>query len=138
MKQSVAFCIALFLMAASQALGQSCPPPRPGSPGDTTKADIVVAARIHAESLRFDVSPDVRASLSGCPQLDTARVSMRTNLPRPVQPGVTYRNVTVDVRLRARFSEIDCLIADILPGIGADSAQIRGATSACMRRDTIR
>ena len=138
MKLTAATCAFLVLTAVSDAASQSCPPPRSGSAADTTKSDIVLFARVRAETLRFESAPELRGTVSGCPQLDTTRLVIRTNLPKPVQSGVTYRNVVIDARLRANFSDIDCLLADLPGANAADSAQNRGAPRACLRRDTIR
>jgi hypothetical protein len=138
MKLVTAVCAFLALTAASDAASQSCPPPRSAAAADTTRSDIVLFARVRAETLRFDTNPEMRATVSGCPQLDTARVVVRTNLPKPVQAGVTYRNVVIDARLRAQFSDIDCLLAGLAGATAADSARNRGAPRACLRRDTIR
>ena len=138
MKLTAAVLIFLAVTAVSDAAAQSCLPPRSAPAADTTKSDIVLFARVRAETLRFDTNPDLRASVSGCPQLDTTRLVVRTNLPKPIQAGVTYRNVVVDARLRAQFSDIDCLLADLVGSSVADSAQNRGAPRACVRRDTIR
>ena len=138
MRLTKALCVLLAVTAVSDAAAQSCPPPRSAPAADTSKSDIVLFARVRAETLRFDTNPDVRASVSGCPQLDTTRLVVRTNLPKPVQSGVTYRNVVIDARLRAQLSDIDCFLADVLGSTAADSAQNRGAPRACSRRDTIR
>ena len=138
MKFTAAVCTFLVMTAVSDAASQSCPPPRSAPAADTTKSDIVLFARVRAETLRFDSQPEIRASVSGCPQLDTTRVAVRTNLPKPVQSGVTYRNVVIETRLRAQFSDLECLLADLPGAIAADSAQNRGAPRACVRRDTIR
>jgi hypothetical protein len=138
MKITAAACAFLVLTAVSDAASQSCPPPRSAPAADTTKSDIVLFARVRAETLRFESTPEVRAAVSGCPQLDTTRLVIRTNLPQPVQPGVTYRNVLIDARLRAQFADIECLLADLAGATVADSARNRGARSACSRGDTIR
>ncbi len=56
------------------------------------------------------------------------RVVERRNLPRPVQPGVTYRDVFVAVEILGHLNA-RCLLAGLL---GADSAAGPGAaTGAC-------
>src|SRR5687768_11784693 len=138
MKLTTALFVFLAVTAVTDAASQSCPPPRSAPAADTTKSDIVLFARVRAETLRFDSQPDVRATVTGCPQLDTTRLVVRTNLPKPVQSGVTYRNVMIEARLRAEFSDLECLLADLPGAIARDSAQVRGAPRACLRRDTLR
>jgi hypothetical protein len=138
MKLAAAVCTFLVLTAVSDAASQSCPPPRSAPAADTTKSDIVLFARVRAETLRLDGTPEIRANVSGCPQLDTTRAVVRTNLPKPVQSGTTYRNVVIEARLRAQFSDLECLLADLPRVTARDSAQNRGAPRACLGRDTIR
>src|SRR5688500_20391523 len=99
MKLTTALFVFLAVTAVSEAAAQTCPPPRSAPAVDTSKSDIVLFARVRAETLRFDTNPEIRASVSGCPQLDTTRLVVRTNLPKPIQAGVTYRSVVIEARL---------------------------------------
>lgn len=130
--------VLLLATAAEAGAQQACPPARANTRADSARADITLFARVHADELRFETRPDARITAAGCPAVDTSHVTVRTNLPRPAEPGVTYRNVTVDFRLRLFLSDFDCYLADLLGAAGADSAQIRGAARACERGDTIR
>ena len=97
--------------SAQQATG-ACPPPRSLSLlPDSAKPDIAIVARVQAAELRFNAPPSTSLQITGCPQIDTSLVVMRTNLPKPVQPGVTYRNVIVDFRLNMKFAELECILA---------------------------
>ncbi|MGQ0814606.1 MAG: hypothetical protein ACT4O1_09085 [Gemmatimonadota bacterium] len=133
-----AICAFLALMPLADVVAQTCPPPRAATPSDTTRPDIAIVARVRAAALRFDVRPSATLQVAGCPAVDTTHVVVRTNLPKPVEPGVTYRNVTVDFRLTTRFRDIDCFLAELLPTISADTAAIRGARRACVQRDSMR
>lgn len=72
-------------------------PNRPSNP------DISFTAQVSAKSLRFDDEPDTRVEFTGSPGHESASGSDRVNLPEPVQPAVTYRNVQVDYRLAAKL-----------------------------------
>ncbi len=38
----------------------------------------------------------------------------RQNLPKPVEPGVTYRNIGIKLRISSRFADIDRIVAEAL------------------------
>src|SRR5919201_1661702 len=58
-------------------------------------ADIMLLVGVHADEVRFASTPHLRVRL--CWGGDTLRVVQRDNLPSPVVPGTTYRNVYVAV-----------------------------------------
>jgi hypothetical protein len=66
-------------------------------------ADILVSATVRARELRHAETPRASVSFPGAGARDTVRCTVRTNLPRPVQPGRTYRDVTVKVLVRTSF-----------------------------------
>lgn len=72
-------------------------PRRPRSP------DIEFTASVQADELRFVEPPETDVRFFGEPGHESAAGSDRTNLPEPVQVGVTYRNVRVDYRLASRL-----------------------------------
>ncbi len=114
--KSIGFAIGILLccnaLVSAQQTPSACPPPRSlGVIPDSVKPDIAIIARVQAAELRFNAQPQTSLQLFGCPQIDTSRVVVRTNLPTPVQPGVTYRNVTVDFRLNMKFAELECILA---------------------------
>lgn len=80
----------------------------------TGAADILLLVGVHADQVRFGSQPHVRARL--CWGGDTLRVVQRDNLPSPVVPGTTYRNVFIAVELIGRVNA-ECLADRI--GVGA-------------------
>ena len=111
-------------LSAQQQTG-ACPPPRSLSlTADSIKPDIAIIARVQAAELRFNSQPSTSLQITGCPQVDTSKVVLRTNLPTPVQPGVTYRNVIVDFRLNMKFADLECVLAG-KPCSPADTTRIR-------------
>jgi hypothetical protein len=92
-------------------------PPRP-APARTNEADanadVSITARVTADSLRFEKVPNPRVEFTGKPERVTVWEAERENLPRPVQPGVTYRNVGITLRITSVFADIDRIVAEAL------------------------
>jgi hypothetical protein len=94
-------------------------------------ADVILLVGIHADEVRFASQPLVRARL--CWGGDTLRVVQRDNLPSPIVPGTTYRNVYIAVELLGRINA-ECL-ADLIgvgnraPPSGSSCAFLGGAAA---------
>lgn len=84
----------------------------------TGPADVLLLVGVHADEVRFASQPHVRIRL--CWGGDTVRVVQRDNLPSPIVPGTTYRNVYIAVELLGRINA-ECLAERI--GVGAASPQ---------------
>ena len=76
----------------------------------TGAADVLLLVGVHADEVRFASQPHVRVRL--CWGGDTVRVVQRDNLPSPVVPGTTYRNVYIAVELLGRINA-ECLASMI-------------------------
>jgi len=76
-------------------------------------ADIMLLVGVHADEVRFASRPHLRVRL--CWGGDTLRVVQRDNLPSPIVPGTTYRNVYIAVELIGRVNA-ECLANRI--GVG--------------------
>jgi hypothetical protein len=76
--------------------------------------DLSITARVTADSLRFEKVPNPKVEFTGQPRRDTVWQSERENLPEQVQPGVTYRNVGVTLRITSVFADIDRIVAEAL------------------------
>jgi hypothetical protein len=72
----------------------------------TGPADVLLLVGVHADEVRFASTPHLRVRL--CWGGDTLRVVQRDNLPSPIVPGTTYRNVYVAVELIGRINA-ECL-----------------------------
>lgn len=79
----------------------------------TGAADVMLLVGVHADEVRFASTPRLRVRL--CWGGDTLRVVQRDNLPSPVVPGTTYRNVFIAVELIGRINA-ECLANRI--GVG--------------------
>ena len=124
----------LLSLLAAPARGQvaGCPP---GAPADSARpADVVIIASAQIDQLRFESAPQLRLSLLGC---DSVRVTERRNLPRPVQPGVTYRDVAVGIEIRS-WLNVQCLPR--AAGAAADPGLARALAALCSPAvpDTVR
>lgn len=98
---------------------QSTPPPaaaqnnaaQVSSPGSE---DLSITANVTARELRFDVVPDPKVEFPGKPERITVWDAERQNFPRPVEPGVTYRNIGIQLKITSVFADIDRIVAEAL------------------------
>ena len=122
-----ALAAALLLAACGGASRGAAPAAAAGMARDTlsaacaapdTAADalvgIAIDATVRAKEVQFREAPRTGVRLSGTPGTGTLSCTQRTNLPRPVRAGETYRDVEVRWRLRAT----------------TDTARLPGADSA--------
>lgn len=77
-------------------------------------ADVAITATVTAKELRFEVVPNPTVEFPGKPRRDTVWDAERENLPRPVEPGVTYRNIGIRLKIVSRFADIDRIVAEAL------------------------
>lgn len=97
---------------------------------DVENADIAITARVRARSLKFDVVPNPRVEFPGNPARDTVWDAQRENLPTPVQPGVTYRNIGIRLKITSVFRDIDRIVAEALGEVPVtDDKAITSATN---------
>jgi hypothetical protein len=69
--------------------------------------DLEIAASAKAEEIRFECKPEVRVSAYSNTPATAESVSERDNLPDEVQPGVTYRDISVRWRASVRLDDTD-------------------------------
>ena len=70
-------------------------------------ADISFTASVTAREVRYQAVPKTRVRFTGNPARRTDSRTTRQNIPKNVQPGVTYRNVGLRVRVHSAFEEIE-------------------------------
>jgi hypothetical protein len=75
-------------------------------------ADISITAHVRAGSLKFDTVPNPKVEFPGNPARDTVWDAQRENLPTPVQPGVTYRDIGIRLKITSVFRDIDRIVAE--------------------------
>lgn len=131
--KAIGFSLVMFAALTAPAFAQDASrcEVRSSAATDTAKADVAIIARVNARVLRFNADPATSLNILGCPAVDTSRVVIKTNLPTPVQSGVVYQNITVDFRLKLRFAEIDCLLADALANSAAADSTSVSRARAC-------
>lgn len=88
--------------------------PAPGRAVSEDEADLVITANVTARELKFEVAPDPTVEFTGKPERVTSWEAERTNLPRPVQPGVTYRDIGIRLKIVSVFADIDRIVAEAL------------------------
>jgi hypothetical protein len=70
-----------------------------------TEPDIEIGAVVKARKLRFKTVPKTEVRAGGR-HAEGGSNTERENLPEQVEPGVTYRDVTVRWRAAARLDEV--------------------------------
>jgi len=78
------------------------------------EADLSITANVTARELRFEIVPDPKVEFTGRPERHTSWEAERQNLPRPVQPGVTYRDIGIQLKITSVFADIDRIVAEAL------------------------
>jgi hypothetical protein len=119
-----AFTITLFAASLSltfvlQANAQQNPPQNNSSTAnkpaeEIQNADVLILANVTARELKFDVVPNPTVEFPGKPERKTLWEADRQNLPQTVQPGVTYRNVGIQLRIASRFADIERIVSEAL------------------------
>lgn len=105
-------------------------PPMPVLPDirndpDVKAADVAIIANVTAEELRFDVVPNSTVEFPGKPQSETIWHADRFNLPDKIEPGVTYRNIGIRLKITSRLADIDRIVAEALGEIPTGAEQSR-------------
>lgn len=103
----------LTVLACAPAAAQQCALPGMGADpaaAPERKPDVLIVATVAAAELRFGSDPQARLRVNGCDLAAAAYVTERTNLPDPVEPGVTYRDVRVGVEIRG-WLNVECIAA---------------------------
>jgi uncharacterized protein (DUF58 family) len=95
-------------------------PARAGTNEADANADLSITARVTADSLRFEKVPNTRVEFPGRPERATVWEAERENLPPQVQPGVTYRDIGITLRITSVFADIDRIVAEALGEVPAE------------------
>ncbi|HVG28363.1 MAG TPA: hypothetical protein VM864_01450 [Pyrinomonadaceae bacterium] len=118
-------------------------------------ADLVIIANVTAKELEFETAPNPKVEFPGQPRRETEWSAERTNLPPQVQPGVTYRDIGIRLKIVSRFADIDRIVAEALgeiptsddapqpaapppPATDTQPAAERSTQPTAARRDDIR
>lgn len=130
--RAAAVCLALFACAVPisaqrrTGAGRTPPPPAPvrraelpqeikRTPDPSVEsADVSITATVRARELTFEVVPNPTVEFPGRHKRDTVWDAVRENLPPAVQPGVTYRDIGIRLKIVSRFSDIERIVAEAL------------------------
>jgi hypothetical protein len=77
-------------------------------------ADLAIIANVTAKELKFDAVPNPSVEFPGQPRRATEWSAERTNLPPQVEPGVTYRDIGIRLKIVSRFADIERIVAEAL------------------------
>ena len=69
------------------------------------RPDIEISADVKARELRFEEVPETEVRFPGHPERESVSGTERENLPDEVEPGVTYRNPSVQVRIASALAD---------------------------------
>jgi hypothetical protein len=137
---SVPVAIVLCLLLATAAAAQSrqkanakanapTPPKAPAaqpSPSDAVAPlpDLEIKANVTVRELKFEQVGNAKVEFPGKPERVTVNEAERQNLPRPVQPGVTYRDIGVRLVITSAFADIDRIVSEALGESRPSSEQV--------------
>jgi hypothetical protein len=110
-------CLFLTALVLGGVLAASAQPPQPQNPPDQPAlspddADISITGSVTIRELRVEGNPEVKVEFVGTPERITDSGDERTNLPKPVTPGV-YRDVTIRFRVLTAL-DVDRIVARLL------------------------
>jgi pyruvate/2-oxoglutarate dehydrogenase complex dihydrolipoamide acyltransferase (E2) component len=71
--------------------------------GGVGNPDIDFSANVKARELRFEEEPQTKVRFWGHPERNSVSVNERKNLPEKVRQGVTYHNVSVQLRIASEL-----------------------------------
>jgi hypothetical protein len=98
----------------------AAPTPSPSAPAAApVDPDLSITANVTARELRFETVPTPKVEFPGRPRRDTVWEAERTNLPPQVQPGVTYRDLGIRLKITSVFADIERIVAEALGEIPA-------------------
>ncbi len=104
-----------FTVCLSQVNAQQPTTIQPTQPTEEIKnADVAITANVTARELKFEVVPNPKVEFPGTEQRITVWEAERQNLPKPVEPGVTYRDIGIQLRITSRFADIERIVAEAL------------------------
>ena len=85
-----------------------------GAETDADDADLSITAHVMASELRFEKVPNPKVEFTGSHERKTVWRADRENLPDEVQPGVTYRDIGIRLRITSVFADIERIVAEAL------------------------
>lgn len=81
---------------------------------DEKTADVSITGKVTAKELKFQIVPETNVKFTGNHERKTEWSSERENLPETVQPGVTYRDIGIRLKIVSVFADIDRIVDEAL------------------------
>lgn len=107
--------LSVFFLTAALAVGAQQPTSTPNElNSDASQDDILILVNLTAKELKFEAVPNPTVDFPGTPHRSTIWVTERQNLPDKVEPGVTYRNIGIQLRISSRFADIERIVKEAL------------------------
>lgn len=110
----LALVIVLATAAVVEAQQPPAQPPAPAPTPATPAPEISLTATVTARELIFHSEPSVTVEFFGQPERANVWETDRTNLPSPVRPHETYRDIGVRLRIETRFADIEKFLQELL------------------------
>jgi hypothetical protein len=101
----------------------------PNASRSSVQPDIEISARVTIREMKFEQVGNPKVEFSGNPKRDTVWDADRTNLPRQVEPGVTYKDVTVRLLITSTFADIEQFLKQISGESRKEEKKTRQSTS---------
>ncbi|HKQ08306.1 MAG TPA: hypothetical protein VJ464_24490 [Blastocatellia bacterium] len=135
---AIVLCLLLAPAAAAQsrqkanAKANAPTPPKATAPAsqasrtdtDASLPDLEIKANVTVRELKFEQVGNAKVEFPGKPERVTVNEAERQNLPRPVQPGVTYRDIGVRLVITSAFADIDRIVSEALGETQAPKEQV--------------
>lgn len=99
------------LSACLAAAGQQQPSPVDADDG---RDDLIFTVRLTAKELKMEIVPSPTVVFPGTHRRTTLWLTERQNLPDKIEPGVTYRDIGITLRISSRFENIDQIVREAL------------------------
>jgi hypothetical protein len=116
MKSVLSLILAVLLLPVFLAAQQQPVPTetKKAADQDIGKDDILILVNIKADSLRFEAVPNTTVEFPGKHERTSVWTTDRQNLPEKIEPGVTYRNIGLQLRISTRFADIERIVREAL------------------------
>jgi hypothetical protein len=69
--------------------------------------EIEFTSNVKARELRFDEVPETEVQFWGQPEFDSVSGTERENLPKEIRRGVTYRDISVKLRIASELIDAE-------------------------------
>ena len=114
---------ALFLFGlAATAAGQNAVQTPQRLDADDGSDDILFIVKLQAKELKMEVVPSTNVEFPGTHRRTTVWLTERQNLPDKLQPGVTYRDIGMTLRISSRFENIEQIVREALGEVPSEAS----------------